>query len=334
MRKSRCKTAFKTMFGILLLFSGIEVTVANNAYDVPLKDSVVYKVTAVHTDTLSSIKRPNFVDQIFDVLPEIFNSFGYDERKIDISFRLISKSLSQKIKVLNKFAEKQTLPPTSKTVKQLLGDLNLRIGGSGFETRELNPDFITKFTPENIRKVSAMLTTLKQNYDSSLKQKTLKAKFKVFKNTQTQFMGFKDMELFKAFAKEYGNWISELIPFKNKGTIISKNGITVADSTQTIKLNLEKEATKKRDNRIYGKAYYLLPEQVKISSLSYKGGNDCQLVKIVRGVNETKVTFTIPIHFDWNWISTDSVSCLIDKQTKDCYHPRRIESGIPLNRVT
>ena len=57
------------------------------------------------------------------------------------------------------------------------------------------------------------------------------------------------------------------------------------------------------------------------------------MVKIVRGVNETKVTFAIPIHFDWNWISTDSVSCLIDKQTKDCYHPRRIESGIPLNRV-
>jgi uncharacterized protein YktA (UPF0223 family) len=210
--------------------------------------------------------------------------------------------------------------------------LNLRIGGSGFETRELKPDFIAKFTPENVRKVSVMLSTLKQYYDNSIKQKTLKAKFEIFKNISKDPMPFKDLALMDAFTKEYGEWITGLMSLKNKGAN-GKSGFIGADSTQINKRKLEKDAVQKRDQKIYDNAYTLLPEQVKISSLPYKAENNCQFVKIVRGENETKVTYAIAIHFAWNWISTDSLSCLIDKQTNDCYYPRRLESGIPLNRV-
>jgi hypothetical protein len=246
----------------------------------------------------------------------------------------MSKSLSEKIKVLNNYAAKQTGEPTSKSVKVLLAELNLKIGGSSFATRELKPEFIAKFTPENIRKVSGMLTTLKQNYDISIKQKTVKAKFDVFKNIQKQALNFKDVELFTGFAKEYGQWLSELVPLKLKGQTITKtSSLSVADTVQAAQLKLEKATQIKRNLAIFDKAYTLAPEQVKISALPYNGGDNCQLVKIVKDQNETKVTIAIPIHFKSNWISTDSTFCIIYKQTNDCYVPRRLESGIPMSRI-
>ena len=314
------------MFGIALLFPAINIEAVNNVDNVPVKDSIVIKSDTVHVDTISRTKvRTNPLDMVFEALPEICVSFGYTEKKFDVGLRLMSQALSKKISVLNKFADKQELKPTSKQIKQLLRDLNIKIGGSKFETRELKPDFVSKCTPENIRKVSVMLSSMKQNYDSSLKEKTLKAKFGVFKNFQKAPMDIKKSELIQAFVKEYGDWISELIPK-------TKNGFAT-DSIQIAKRKLENEVKKKRDQKIYDNAFTLSPEQVKISSLPYKEGSNCQLVRIERGANETKVTIAIAIHFDWNWISTDSVFCLIDKQTRDYYYPRSIESGIPLNRV-
>ena len=326
------KSVLKIVLGIALLFPGVNVAAAVNADDVPVKTTVVIKSDSIHMDTLNRAKKSNPADMIFEVLPEVFTSFGYTEKKFDASIKLMSQTLAKKISVMNKFADKKELKPNSKQVKQLLRDLNLRIGGSHFETRELKPDFVSKCTPNNVRSIAVMLNSMKQNYDSALQQKTLRAKFGVFKNFQKNPEALQKSELIKAFVKEYGDWITELMP-GSKGAFMPIPGNTTTDSVRIAKRKLEKEAKKQRDQKIYDGAYTLSPEQVKVSALPYKEGSNCQLVKIERGAKETKVTIAIAIHFDWNWISTDSVFCLIDKQTQDRYYPRSMESGIPLNRV-
>lgn len=330
MRKSTTKTTLKTMLGVLLLLSGMSVMATNNTATDPLKDSIVVKAyktdSAAHLETLKPIQRPNPMEKIFDVLPEVFESFGLTERKFDVSLRLMSHNLSKKMTLLNKFADKQSLSPDSKAVKQLLRDLNLKIGGSNFETRELKPEFVAKFTDENVRKVVTVLSTLKQSYDSSIKQKTLKAKFEVFKSIPKNPKSLKDLELLTAITKEYSGWVTGLMSIKGTNT-------QLGDSVQIRKRKLEKEAIKKHDQQIYDKAYTLTSEQIKISTLPYNGGNESKIVRIESGEKETKVTFALPIHYDWNWISTDSLSCLIDKQTNDYYYPRNIDSNIPLNRI-
>ena len=329
MRKQTVETTLKTMLGVLLLFSGMNVMATSNTANRPVNDSIIVKAIktdSVRLDTLKSIQRPNPMDKVFDILPEIFESFGFTDRKFDQSLRLMSNNLAKKITLLNKFADKESLAPDSKAVKQLLRDFNMKIGGSSFESRQLKPEFIAKFTAQNVRKVVVLLSKMKQIYDSSLKQKTLKAKFEVFKDISKDTKSIKDVELITAITKEYSDWVTGLM---------SINGINpgLVDTAMVRKRKLEKEAIKKHDQQIFDKAYTLTPEQIKICTVPYMGGNDSKIVRIERGEKETKVTFAVPIHADWNWISTDSLSCLIDKQTNDYYYPRSIESNIPLNRV-
>lgn len=315
-------------FGLLLVFPFINIFASNDTtrFVTVQGDTTVIVTDTVRVKPATQSVSFNPMNDLFKLLPEICLSFGFDEHKMDASLKKIDKRITNYISLLNAFSKKHPTKATEKEMKQLLASLSLKIGGSKFETRPLDPILVEKFTAENIHMVVEMLANIKITYSQALKQKTMSEKFAVLQSMPKQLQNVKDVELLTAYGKAYMQWTKELNP-KQVGNNASNDSSFIAQQKAA------KAAENKRNRDIFDSAYTLTAQQVKISALPYTGENGCKLVAIVRGNTDCKVTIAVPIHFPSNWFSTDSTFCIVDKQTNECYVPRSMENNIPLSKV-
>lgn len=99
--------------------------------------------------------------------------------------------------------------------------------------------------------------------------------------------------------------------------------------------NSQAEENRKRDQELYDAAYTIPKDSIEVSDVVYERGMDTKpsIYSIERRKDDTKVTFLVPIYFDWQWLHFSPGFKIVDKASGDEYHVRGYDGGAPFGKL-
>jgi hypothetical protein len=105
-------------------------------------------------------------------------------------------------------------------------------------------------------------------------------------------------------------------------------GVQIVEDEEYVKREKE-QAIKEKDERILREAYYTKPDQL----VQCMPGLGIKVLQIEKCRDETRVTLSVRIKGDLQWLRFDSGFCIIDKESKDRYFIRRLDRNLPLDKT-
>ncbi len=105
-------------------------------------------------------------------------------------------------------------------------------------------------------------------------------------------------------------------------------GVQIVEDEEYVKREKE-QAIKEKDERILREAYYAKPDQL----VQCMPGLGTKVIQIEKGRDETRVTLSVRIKGDLQWLRFDSGFCIIDQESKDRYFIRRLDRNLPLDKT-
>lgn len=97
----------------------------------------------------------------------------------------------------------------------------------------------------------------------------------------------------------------------------------------------KKTIANKNDDLLFSKAYTAPKDSIELSPIQYYYGIGTKpmLYSIEQRKNDTKVTFSAPVYFDWQWFHFGKGIKIFDKQSGDEYNVRGYDGGTPSGKL-
>jgi len=187
-----------------------------------------------------------------------------------------------------------------------------------------------EFLQQNPKNSSANFTRIKAGIDRLKAVKSASAKINGFKSELASLQNDPFVELIGFQIQSFRDYSAK----KRLDEASQRNDqkqfeLTSEAANQEQEAKIKEKAIKENDERIFREAYRVRPDQL-VECMPAFG---TRVAHIDRGRTETRVTLSVRITGDNQWIRFDSGYCIIDKKTKNRHFIRRLERNLPLDKT-
>lgn len=278
------------------------------------------------------------------------NTGPQNKEDIDKAINESSIGLGLAIPELRRLAKSTNINDRKKGLNTVFKSLNVTANGSDAGEFAFSDAFAASITPEVLTKSANNYSRIKTNIDALRKEQSTNAKLtgfqkqvvllmqdelttkvltEVLSQTMSTMMG--SMENMMGGAKDSNGGAMEMV----KGLMSSMTGalgaMTGNQSGEQNQTTTVDNNPNKTDDDVLKQAYSLKPEQYKEIGMHFVPFTN--IYTIEKSETETKVTIVLGISSAHSWFLINRGAKIIDVHTKDEYLLRRVEKGIPMDKM-
>lgn len=370
MMKNKCQTSFTTLRRALLIpflaivFAVLSLSVGKSQVKYVSKTTTGNRTITktVEVDSLNSGATITTIDTSFSVdnasittknnLKVNLDAGTYKKEEIDKALKDCSVGLGSAIVELKKLSKTSDVAVRKAGINKVFKGLDVKASNTNVGDYEFSDEFLKSFSSEDFLKSAANFTKIKEKVDGLQKEPSTNTKLMGF---QTQMMSLMQDNLFNKVLTEVmsgamgtlmgamGNMagakgnIQNMTEAKDMvkgmlgamtGSLGSITGNQAVEPTETPSIESNQTLS---DDEIIKQAYTLKPEQIKEISMRFTPYYD--IYTIEKSETETKVTIVLGISAADTWFLINRAAKIIDPVSKDEYHIRSVEKGIPLDKI-
>lgn len=285
------------------------------------------------------------------------NNFNFDmktgpqsKEEIDKALNDCSMGLGLAISELRKLAKNPDINARKKGLNTAFKSLDVKANGSDAGDFAFSDAFVTSISSEDFTKSADNFSKIKVNIDALKKEPSSNAKLTGFQKQILLLMqdGLMTKVLTEVLSETMGTLMGSMENMMGgtkdnkgeamemaKGLLTSMTGALGAmsgsqpvEQAETATIDNNQNMT---DDDILKQAYPLKPEQINEISLHFMPYFN--IYTIEKNETETKVTIVLGLNAAHSWFLINSGAKIIDASSKDEYHLRKVEKGIPLDKM-